>query len=58
MTVAEARRLALAWLEDECRAASVAALAAAKRVKALRETRDWPGQTVVRSTANEEDMAP
>ena len=35
-TMAAARNGALEWLEDECRAASVTALAAAKRVKALR----------------------
>ena len=35
-TLEAARIGALEWLEDECRAASVAALAGAKRVKALR----------------------
>lgn len=35
-TVAEVKRLALEWLEEECRAQAVRAIAAATRVKALR----------------------
>lgn len=58
VTMAEAKRLALEWLEEECMAQATRAIAAAQRVKARRVALDAPGQTVVRSTANEEDMAP